>query len=358
LKVWHALVVALAIGAAVAPLDAPVVERWYSVSLYPTLQRLVTPVSNLFPFAWFDLVTMALAVLFLTLLLRVVGRAREGEWRFAFRTLAHLVTAAAVVYLAFLSAWGLNYRRVPMTERLVLDREPPTSSDVLALGLSAVEKLNELHSAAHKEGWRTAPWRDRPLRQAAAAVQGILSDAAPAVPGRLKWSIYGPYFRWANVDGMVNPLGLEVIGNPDLLPFERPFVAAHEWAHLAGYAGEAEASFVGWLTCVRAGASAAYSGWLFLYWQINSEIGAADRKRLAASLGPGPREDIAAINARLTRGEIPILREASWRVYDQYLKANRVERGIRNYGAVITLILRARFEENWTPVRQPVAGSR
>jgi hypothetical protein len=39
-------------------------------------------------------------------------------------------------------------------------------------------------------------------------------------------------------------------------------------------------------------------------------------------------------------------------VYDQFLKANRVEHGIRNYGAVITLILRARFEENWTPVRR------
>ena len=34
---------------------------------------------------------------------------------------------------------------------------------------------------------------------------------------------------------------------PDLLPFERPFVLAHEWAHLAGHADEAEASAVaGW----------------------------------------------------------------------------------------------------------------
>jgi hypothetical protein len=358
LKLWQVLVVALAAGAAVAPLDARLVERWYSAGLYPALQRLVTPASNFFPFAWFDLVTIGLGAFLLTLLVRVVLRARQGKWRLAFRTIVHLVTAVALLYLAFLSAWGLNYRRVPMTERIVLERDRPTSGDVLALGLSAVGKLNELHAAAHEEGWRTAPWRDRRMQQAAAVVQELLSDAAPAVPGRLKWSIYGPFFRWSNVDGMVNPLGLEVIGNPDLLPFERPFVAAHEWAHLAGYAGEAEASFVGWLTCVRAGAPAAYSGWLFLFWQINSEVGAAGRKQMAASLGPGPREDIAAINARLTRGEVPVVREASWRVYDQFLKANRVEHGIRNYGAVITLIHRARFEENWTPVRQPVAGSR
>ena len=76
---------------------------------------------------------------------------------------------------------------------------------------------------------------------------------------------------------MVNPFGLEVIANPDLLPFERPFVAAHEWGHLAGYADEAEANFVGWLTCVRASPSQQYSGWFYLYWQIGGEVNAQER---------------------------------------------------------------------------------
>ena len=34
-------------------------------------------------------------------------------------------------------------------------------------------------------------------------------------------------------------------------------------------------------------------------------------------------------------------------MYDQYLKANRVEAGVRSYGLVVTLILRARFDESW-----------
>jgi hypothetical protein len=40
-------------------------------------------------------------------------------------------------------------------------------------------------------------------------------------------------------------------------------------------------------------------------------------------------------------------------VYDSYLKANRVEEGVRSYGAVVNLILRARFEDGWRPVRAP-----
>jgi hypothetical protein len=173
----------------------------------------------------------------------------------------------------------------------------------------------------------------------------------------LKRTLYGMYFRWTGVDGMVNPLALEVLANPDLLPYERSFVAAHEWAHLAGYAHEAEANFVGWLTCVRAGLADQYSAWLYLYWQINGDVGATERATLREALDAGPRQDIDAIVDRLRRGQLPLLRTASWRVYDHYLRANRVEEGVRSYGEVVTLLLRARFEDGWIPVRKTRASS-
>jgi hypothetical protein len=154
------------------------------------------------------------------------------------------------------------------------------------------------------------------------------------------------------VDGMINPFGLEVVANPDLLPFELPFVAAHEWAHLAGYADESEASFVGFLTCLRANAAAQYSGWLALYWQVGGEVDQSERSRIAQALGAGPQSDVNAVVARIRRSEQPWLRDAGWRLYDRYLRANRVEEGVRSYGAVLSLILRTRFEDGWTPVRR------
>src|SRR6185503_2394197 len=105
--------------------------------------------------------------------------------------------------------------------------------------------------------------------------------------------------------------------------------------------------------CIRAGVAAQYSGWLSLYWQIGSEVRLDDRRRLWDAVAEGPRRDIQAISDRLQRGQLPFLRRASWRVYDKYLRANRVEEGIRSYGKVITLILRARFEGDWVPVRRP-----
>lgn len=346
-------IVGLALAAGFLPAAPAAIERWFSTGVYPRIQHVVTPFSNRVPFAVFDLLIGLGVVAVVAALFQAVRVARRVRGMTpVLRVAGHLAVGAALVYMTFLLLWGLNYRRVPMTERLLVNQGALMPESVVQLGLDAAARLNALHDAAHRSGWREAPWDDASLQRAFAQVQRELSDAPPAVPGRLKRTFFAPYFRWASVDGMINPFGLEVLANPDLLPFERPFIAAHEWAHLAGYADESEASFVGWLACVRADVEAQYSGWLALYWQVNSEVNQAERARVAEALGAGPRGDIDAIVARVRAGEWPWLQNAGWRMYDQYLKANRVEEGVRSYSAVVTLILRARFDEGWTPVRR------
>jgi hypothetical protein len=349
------LTVVTAVALAVSPIRSSWVESWYSTAAYPRIERTLTPASNLVPFAILDVLLLIVAP---TVAIRLFAAVQEG-WRtrgvapFA-RFVFHLLTTVAALYIAFLALWGLNYRRVRMPERLVLDRAAPTTEQVVELGLTAVAEMNRLYAAAHQQLVVGAEWRDAGLRSAFIDVQRALARAPEVEPGRLKRSLLGPYFRWAGVDGMVNPFGLEVIANPDLLPFERPFVAAHEWSHLAGYADESEANFVGWLTCVRAASPHQYSGWFYLYWQIAGEVTAKERARLNAALGDGPRRDVNAVITRLRLGQIPALQHASWEVYDKYLKANRVEAGVRSYGEVVTLLLRARFAPGWMPVRRGV----
>jgi hypothetical protein len=342
-----------AVTLAVAPIPPPWVESSYSTLAYPRIERTLTPFSNLVPFAILDVLLVILvpaAAISLVAGMRKAWRARALT-PFG-RTVFHLLAATAALYVAFLALWGLNYRRVRMPDRLVLERAAPTSEQVVELGLTAVSEMNQLYSAAHQQLVVGQEWRDPALRSAFAGVQQALTRAPDVEPGRLKHSLLGPYFRWAGVDGMVNPFGLEVIANPDLLPFERPFVAAHEWSHLAGYADEAEANFVGWLTCVRALPPHQYSAWFYLYWQIAGEVNAQERGRLNAALAEGPRRDVNAVITRLRLGQIPALQHASWQVYDKYLKANRVEAGVRSYSEVVTLVLRARFAPGWTPVRR------
>ena len=347
------LIVGLAVAAAFAPISPTAIERWFSTGLYPTIQRYLTPLSNSLPFALLDLLALASGLAVIAAVIRAVSVTRRtGSVRPVVHLVGHLVFSAALVYLAFLTLWGFNYRRVSMESRVIVDGGAPSSQAVTELGIEAAAQLNALYDEAHRIGWEGGPSNNETLRAAFVAAQRMLNDAPAVEPGRLKRTLFGPYFRWTSIDGMVNPFGLEVLANPDLLAFERPFVAAHEWSHLAGYADEAEASFVGWLACMRADPAARYSGWLSLYWQVRSEVDEAGRADLASELEAGPRSDVQAVADRLERGQVPWLRAAGWQVYDQYLKANRVDEGVRSYGAVVTLILRTRFDPDWTPIRR------
>jgi hypothetical protein len=127
-------------------------------------------------------------------------------------------------------------------------------------------------------------------------------------------------------------------------------VIAHEWAHLAGFADEGEANFIGWVTSVRGSPLARYSGWLFLYSETLAGLPRPARTEAARLLEQGPRDDLRAISDRIRRNVRPRVASAGWRVYDSYLKANRVESGAASYREVVRLILGARFDPQWNPV--------
>jgi hypothetical protein len=148
---------------------------------------------------------------------------------------------------------------------------------------------------------------------------------------------------------MTDPYFLETFVASDLLPFERPFVVAHEWSHLAGFADEGDANFVAWLTCLRGTPAHQYSGWLSLYSEIAGGLDRTTAAEVSAKLADGPRDDLRAIRERLLQHINPQVSAAGWRVYDQYLKANKVEAGAASYADIVRLILGTKFTGDWQP---------
>lgn len=346
---WRLVLVALAVAAAVAPMPATAVERLYSTRIYPAVQAHLTAVSNGIGAGLLDIVAALALAGWLGALVADFRWRRLGWLRAAGHSAARTIVLGAGAYLAFVALWGLNYRRVPLADKLQFDAAAVSPAAARDLAATAIERLNALHERAHPSDAPTLDGIDPRLAEAFAQVQRDLGAVRVAVPGRPKHTLFDFYFRRAAVDGMTDPYFLEALVARDLLPFEQPFVVAHEWSHLAGYAGESEANFIGWLTCVRAGEAYEYSGWLFLYGELVQHVSAADRRRLPG-LGPGPRADRQAIGARFRRNVSPTIAAAGWKVYDRYLKANRVEAGAASYGEVVRLALGTRFGPNWTPL--------
>ena len=325
---------------AYAPSDAALIDTWYSRGIYGILQPIVTSISSLLPFALMDALIGA-AILWIALRVWRIARAGGPDRRRAIGRFAlDAIAAVAVVYLLFLGLWGLNYRRLPVTTGLDFDAARVTQPSVDALGARAVAELNRLYTSAHalSLGVPTLSAVRVRLAPAFAEAQREIGAAHLATPGRPKRSIVSPFFRISGVDGMVNPLGLEVLVNPDVLPIERPFVVAHEWGHLAGWARESEASFLGFVTCQRSDDLARYSAWLDLYLHLARDVTPGARASMAATLARGPRDDLAAIAARLATVQ-PAVARASWQTYDRFLKANRVPEGVRSYDEVVRLVV-------------------
>jgi hypothetical protein len=123
---------------------------------------------------------------------------------------------------------------------------------------------------------------------------------------------------------------------------------AHEWAHLAGFADESEANFIGILACLRSDEPAVrYSGWLSLH----SYLPGPGRNSSGdwPELSPQVVSDIEAMRARVRRRYQPAVANFQARFYNGFLKANRVQAGLGSYGLVVRLLVGTRFEGEWRP---------
>ena len=355
-----ALILAACVVAAM-PLSSRFVEAWYSRGIYPVLQGYVTSASNAVPIALLDI---SVLVLVAALGLGFWRRVRAaGVLRALTSSVVTLLTLTAVVFLLFFVLWGLNYRRVPLDQKIEYDQSRVTREAALRLGEHALREVNRLHAAAHglddgleagstvsadRHSGPSADARGPTLEAAFASAQRLLGSQRMAVPGVPKRSLLERYFRVAAIDGMTDPFFLEVILNPDTLPFERPFVLMHEWAHLAGYTNESEANFVAWLASTQGDDMARYSGWLAIFEHVVASLPKADRVMLTSQLAAGPRRDLQQAAARYARAS-PAVRIAARDVYDTYLRANRVNDGVASYTAVVRLMLGAGLEDGGAP---------
>lgn len=351
-------VVAAALVLGLAPLPAAWIERVYANGLHPAIQHVTTRVTNLLPLTLGDFV-FAAAILALPAVwiaavrsVKCIGSARAAGLA-VFRT----AVLAASAYLVFLFFWGLNYRRLPLADKLDDDPARVTPAAARALAARTIHLLDTDGALAHE-----TPWPDdedlvrllAPTFEAAARRAGDRRSIVPAFP---KTSLGDVFLGASGTAGFTHPLTHEVVLDRTVLDCEKPFLLAHEWGHLAGFADESEASFVGLLACARSTVPGIrYAGWLALYEQLPAEAiaggpivpGAPEGEAMPA-LSALVETDLRAVAERAARRRSPWVSRLSSRTYDRFLKANRVSEGIASYGLVVRLVLGVRFEEPWVP---------
>ena len=338
-RILQLAIIGSAVAVAVFRPGRSTVENVYGQRVYPLLQANLTTLSNQLPIALFDVALVAVILLVVAIWVFTLRRAKKKRLRAIGQALVSTLTVGAVIYLWFLTTWGLNYARQPLEARLPFDASRVTPAAVRALAERAIAQANRTYAAGHAAGFPDAGAMPQPLITALQDVERELGRPRTTVIARPKYSLLTPFFRASTVSGMCDPFFLETLINPDLTGPERPYVLAHEWAHLSGYAPEDDASFVGLLAALRAGPAAEYSAWLELAFAAIAQLQPVTQRLVLQNLEEGPRKDQQAIYDRVMGSRVDVVDKAAWTTYDQMLKSQGVEEGIHSYSRVIQLLI-------------------
>jgi hypothetical protein len=131
--------------------------------------------------------------------------------------------------------------------------------------------------------------------------------------------------------GFVSGSTLEAHVDFALPPYQLAFTAAHEKAHLAGFARERDANFVAWYALTRSDdPRLRYAG----YFGVIGYFLNAETRPLAGSI----LTDLDAVRAYSSSRLARPVQRASQRVFGAYLRANRMPAGVGDYSAVSQLI--------------------
>lgn len=334
-------------------LPAAFIERFYANGFYPRLQSLFTPITNLLPFAVYD--GLILGLIFGVPAWWVVRIVRAGKGR-RLRALANLfintLVFTAAAFLLFQMLWGFNYSRLPLTQKVAYDDGRISKDAAIQLARLCIERANTEVEAVHQNDFPTdAEWRRRiqPSYNALLAELGRTSSITLAKP---KATLFDRYLESSGISGFINPFGYETIVARGFHPLDRAFTLAHEWGHLAGFATEAEASFIGLLALLRSDdAACRYAGWLALYSHIPLRRILTDadeaRRQALPKFSPPVEADLQAMAEAESKRQVnEHISAAQWQMYKEFLKANNAT---PNYGELISLVMGTEFNTNWSP---------
>ena len=330
-----------------------VTEAVYYNGIYRFVRVVYDYSLALLPFPMFHAFLLAALLLLVYIIFRIIEIISSEEslvdklCRFVKGSLSLL----SVILFLFYFLWGFNYAREPFDERLNLPIVEIDSMVVKNEARQVTVELNRLRAIIGDKPIDKSDIREdiephiRSLQESFMSAQGEVFFGK----GRVRQLQPEGIFLRFSTAGMYMPFAMEGQVDAGLHPLQDPFVIAHEMGHVYGYGEESVCNLIGYLVCMQSeDIIVQYSG-ILGYWrylisnvrriskQAYEEIWNMTDERVLKDL-----EDIQT-QMRKFPDILPDLRD---KIYDSYLKANKISGGLQNYSEVIELNIRWQAREH------------
>ena len=326
-------------------LPAAVIEEYYYGAIFKGIRWLFDYTAGRLPFPAVYLLTLTLLIMLVRFFLRL-RRERGSFGRKVGRFLwsATVFTAGAVFF--FLVLWGYNYGRISVEEKLNFDPQPLTYEELQAEFARTTEELIAARAAvpgATDSVLSPAYFPENAEDLIRADLTEWLRKHRYPTPGRVRGRLLHPQGILLSIStaGVYLPWVGEGHIDAGMYPIQWPFVTAHEMSHAYGFTDEGTCNFIAYLA-LRDSENAffRYSAVLGYWVYLASGTARYDYdayQEFYQTLPLGIRNDRKYIRAYADRFPdlMPRLRDA---FYNQYLKTQGIEEGIKNYSRVIMLV--------------------
>ena len=280
---------------------------------------------------------------------RMLVRDREHNFRQRLlRSSGQLFRFLCATITLFYWMWGFNYSRIPPAQKLGITEITLTKALLKAELLRQTEVVLKARLQVQPDtGQPVSTNHFRPDSLEAGVrqdVERLLTSLGYTAPGRVRGRqpFWDGFLLRFGASGIYNPFTGESNMDHALWFLSKPYVLAHEFCHGYGFGDEGICNFFGYLAVYQSdNALFRYSGELG-YWR---EVAVAYRRidpewyvQFRAQLPGGFIADLDAIYQRLEAYPeffAPFRRAA----YDQYLKAQGIDEGLKNYDKVIVLVM-------------------
>ncbi|MEM9680527.1 MAG: DUF3810 domain-containing protein, partial [Bacteroidota bacterium] len=257
-----------------------------------------------------------------------------------------VLSAFSMFYLAFHVLWAFNYYRLPLHEALNIGHEYSTE-ELLNVTEFLIQQSNSVHLdlVDHDSLIVVFPYSKSEIIDKVPEGYASLKEEFPKLnysPRSIKTSLYSTPLTYMGFSGYLNPFTNEAQVDRLIPKFKFPTTAAHEAAHQLGYAAENEANFIGCLAALNTNDDYfTYSGYTFALRHCLFELYRRDKDAFESAyskINKGILKNYNEVTEFWDSYENPL--EAIFEsTYDNFLKANNQDQGMKSYNYVVALFV-------------------
>lgn len=318
------------------------IEHWYSTYLYPIIAKINHFIFGSIPFSVGDCLYSIIVIMSSYWLLKN----KSLFWTNRKQNSITILAFISIFYFLFHFLWGMNYYRIPITEKITITKKYNTT-DLIAFTEQMIAQTNTIHSAITNNDTVAVnvPYTNTELFS-------IATNGYKNLPKNLsefkyskksiKPSIFSLPLSYMGFGGYINPFTNEAQINTLKPNYSLPMTICHEIAHQTGIASETECNFVGAIAAINNNNNYfKYSGYCFIVRHCISHLEKIEKGKGIAFKNQLNKGVLKNFNEsfQFKKQHKSFISDFFDDFYDSFLKINQQSEGIKSYTKFIGLLI-------------------